>query len=111
MHSSASAPVKRITSLFLFLFCFSLVSGQNYPPEIPTASSVAIYKEVDGYELKAWIFNPPKHQAGAKKPAIVFFFGGGWVGGTPTQFVRHCEYLSARGMVAITVDYRVQKRQ
>ncbi len=38
-------------------------------------------------------------------------FGGGWNGGTPAQFVKHCEYLAARGMVAITVDYRVFKRQ
>ena len=44
------------------------------------------------------------------RPAIVFFFGGGWRAGTPGQFARHCEYLASRGMVAITADYRVASR-
>lgn len=103
-------------SKYLIIFCLFLgttnfVTAQNYPPKIPTASKVVTYKTIDNTELKAWIFNPPKHQAIDKKSAIVFFFGGGWNGGTPTQFVKHCEYLAARGMVAITVDYRVFERQ
>ncbi len=105
-----------MTSKYLLVFClfFGITNcaiTQNYSPKIPTASKVAIYKTIDNTKLKAWIFNPPKHQTTDKKPAIVFFFGGGWNGGTPTQFVKHCEYLAARGMVAITVDYRVFKRQ
>ncbi|MFK7982707.1 MAG: alpha/beta hydrolase [Saprospiraceae bacterium] len=101
---------------YLIFICFYLgvtncAISQNYPPEIPTASKVEIYKSIEEVELKAWIFNPPNHQASDKRPAIVFFFGGGWNGGTPAQFIKHCEYLAARGMVAITVDYRVFKRQ
>ncbi|MHC4181471.1 MAG: alpha/beta hydrolase, partial [Planctomycetota bacterium] len=42
--------------------------------------------------------------------AVVFFFGGGFRAGTPAQFLRHCEYFSSRGMVAITADYRVRSR-
>ena len=42
--------------------------------------------------------------------AIVFFFGGGWVGGTPKQFFPHCTYLASRGMVAISAEYRVKDR-
>jgi acetyl esterase/lipase len=41
----------------------------------------------------------------------VFFFGGGWTNGSPTQFQPHCEYLASRGMVAMTADYRVASRQ
>jgi len=40
----------------------------------------------------------------------VFFFGGGFVSGTPKQFEPHCRYLSQRGMVAITAEYRVKNR-
>lgn len=103
--------LKQVIILSLILGTTNLIIAQNHPPEIPTASTVEIYKTVGDTELKAWIFNPPKHQATDKKSAIVFFFGGGWVGGTPAQFVKHCEYLAARGMVAITVDYRVFNRQ
>ena len=78
--------------------------------EITNASSVEVYKTIDDIELKAWIFNPPNHDVENKSPAIVFFFGGGWMRGHPIQFARHAEYLAARGMVAILVDYRVFDR-
>jgi acetyl esterase/lipase len=42
---------------------------------------------------------------------MLFFFGGGWHGGSPTQFVKYCELLSERGMVGIVADYRVKSRQ
>jgi acetyl esterase/lipase len=38
----------------------------------------------------------------------VFFFGGGWKGGTITHFYPQAEHLSKRGMVAIAVEYRTK---
>ena len=67
------------------------------------------YKKVGDTVLHLHVFNPPGHQASDKAPAIVFFFGGGWVGGTPTQFYKQASYLATRGMVAISVEYRTQK--
>jgi acetyl esterase len=67
------------------------------------------YKHASNSTLKLHIFDeggpgdPPR-------PAIVFFFGGGWVNGTPTQFFPHCQYLASRGMVAISAEYRVHSR-
>ena len=70
-----------------------------------------IYKEVDGHTLNLHIFTPPAHaQDKELKPAIIFFFGGGWVGGTPTQFYPQCQHLAKRGMVAISAEYRVKNR-
>lgn len=43
-----------------------------------------------------------------KRPAIVFFFGGGWTGGTTEQFRKQAEYFASRGMVAARADYRVK---
>ncbi|MGB0583163.1 MAG: alpha/beta hydrolase, partial [Limisphaerales bacterium] len=51
------------------------------------------------------------HATTDQRPAIVFFFGGGWSGGTPTQFEQHSRYLASRGMVAMVADYRVKSRQ
>ncbi|MAM45902.1 MAG: peptidase S9 [Planctomycetes bacterium] len=70
-----------------------------------------IYKEASGSKLRLYIFNPPGHKSSHKRPAIVFFFGGGWNGGTPKQFEPHARYLASRGMVAIVADYRVKSRQ
>jgi len=69
------------------------------------------YKEASGSKLLLHLFYPEGHQAGDKRPAIVFFFGGGWNGGTPKQFEPHARYLASRGMVAIVADYRVKSRQ
>jgi acetyl esterase/lipase len=60
--------------------------------------------------LTLHVFNPPGHTADSRRPAIVFFYGGGWNGGTPGQFYPHCAYLASRGMVGISAEYRVNKR-
>ena len=56
------------------------------------------------------MFEPAGHEPTDKRPAALFFFGGGWSGGTPAQFVPHCKYLASRGMVGIVADYRVSSR-
>jgi acetyl esterase len=68
------------------------------------------YKQVGDTKLFLHVFSPKDKVDGRKRPAIVFFFGGGWVGGTPKQFEPHCRYLASRGMVAITAEYRVRSR-
>src|SRR3954469_3053334 len=85
--------------------------GFAYPPTMEGAT-VETYKEINGTALKLWIFQPQEKAApGVKRPAIVFFFGGGWTSGSPSQFERQCRHLASRGMVAITADYRVASRQ
>ena len=82
----------------------------TYPPSLPDAT-VETYKEVDHIALNVWIFPPGgKITPGAKRPAIVFFFGGGWSNGSPSQFERQSRYLAERGMVAMVADYRVATR-
>ena len=81
---------------------------QQHPPKIDGAK-VEVYKTVNDIKLNAWIFQPTADSKTAK-PAVVFFFGGGWRAGSPTQFVPHCEHLAAKGIVGIVVDYRVSSR-
>ena len=85
------------------------VTSWTYPPEMP-GSRIEIYKRVGDVSLNAYIFEPKDHVATDRRPAIVFFFGGGWRSGTPGQFLPHCRHLAERGMVAISVDYRVKNR-
>lgn len=83
-------------------------TGKN---DLPGATA-EIYKNASGDDLYLYIFNPEGHDAAkGKLPAIVFFFGGGWNSGSPTQFEQHARYLAKRGMVAICADYRVKSRQ
>lgn len=81
-----------------------------YPPRLEGAR-VEVYKEVGPAQLRIYIYEPAGHKATDRTPAVVFFFGGGWQNGSPGQFEQHCRYLAARGMVAMTADYRVGSRQ
>jgi acetyl esterase/lipase len=78
-----------------------------YPPTFPDAR-VETYRKVDKTELKLWIFG--KSDPNAPRPAIVFFFGGGWSQGSPDQFEKQARHFAERGMIAITADYRVKSR-
>jgi len=78
--------------------------------DLPGSKS-EVYKKIGDTKLKIYIYEPKSHKANEKRPAIVFFFGGGWRGGTPKQFQEHCRYLASMGMVAMTADYRVSSRQ
>ena len=69
-----------------------------------------VYKSVDGTDLRLYIFEPEDHTSSDRAPAIVFFFGGAWRAGSPSQFREHSKYLASRGMVAIVADYRVESR-
>lgn len=69
-----------------------------------------VYQKIDDVELKMFIFTPKDHVATDRRAAAVFFFGGGWRSGSPSQFAEHCRYLASRGMVAMTADYRVSSR-
>ena len=93
----------------VFLNPLALHGAQQYPPLIDGAEEY-VYKTVDGFDLKIWVFKP-EESTEMKIPAMLFFFGGGWNGGSPTQFVRQSQYLAERGMVGIVADYRVKSRQ
>ncbi len=49
-------------------------------------AKVESFKSIGDIELKMFIFNPKDHKESDQKPAIVFFFGGGWKNGSPKQF-------------------------
>ncbi len=81
----------------------------GYPPDMPGART-EVYKTVDGVKLNLYIYEPGDLAPADRRPAIVFFFGGGWTGGSPQQFVPQCEYFALRGIVAMAADYRVAGR-
>ena len=74
---------------------------------MPVPCAQLVYKTVGTATLKIHVFQPDGHQATDRRPGIVHFFGGGWNGGSPGQFYRHCQYLASRGMLAMAAEYRV----
>jgi len=73
-------------------------------------ADVHVFKAIGDVKLRLFAFKPRGHKQTDKRPAIVFFFGGGWTNGSPGQFAPHCQYLATRGMVAITAEYRIRSK-
>ena len=69
-----------------------------------------LYKTVDDTELKLHVYTPDGHRTSDKRPAVIFFFGGGWNNGSPGQHYSQCAHLATRGMVAMSAEYRVKSR-
>ncbi|MBN1124569.1 MAG: alpha/beta hydrolase fold domain-containing protein [Sedimentisphaerales bacterium] len=77
---------------------------ENQPDQI------LIYKTIGNVKLQLYLFKPANHTSTDKRPCIIFFFGGGWVNGSPSQFYPHCRYLASRGMVTISAEYRLKNK-
>ena len=73
-------------------------------------ASPQVYKKTAQTDLQIHLTFPDDWKPGDRRPAIVFFFGGGWTFGTVEQFVPQATYLAKRGMVAARADYRVKSR-
>lgn len=65
-----------------------------------------VYRTVGEYELRLHVHRIQRTDA----PAVVFFFGGGWVGGSPKQFEPQATHLATRGVVAIRAEYRTARK-
>ena len=97
------------TILPLFVLLTVQAQGPNYPPEISDAE-IRTFKAIDGHELNLWVLEPDDLTESNPRPAVVFFFGGGFTGGSPGQFQRQARILASRGVVGILADYRVSTR-
>lgn len=80
------------------------------PPARSFSPRRVTYKTVGDTALQLHVFEPPadrRPDSARGRPAIVFFFGGGWVQGTPIQFYPECAHFADRGYIAFSADYRL----
>ena len=97
--------MKRTTYLItLFAVIFTLVAKATIKPD-----RIEVYKQTNQGNLSLHIFEPPHGLKQKSAPAIVFFFGGGWSGGTPKQFYQQAVEFSSKGFMAFSAEYRVSK--
>ena len=101
--------MKRV-AIVLVVVLAVLLSGTVIIAQETTKSRAVTYKTVGDKELQIHLHFPPNWKPRDRRPAIIFFFGGGWTGGTPGQFEFQADYLAGRGMVAARADYRVKSR-
>jgi len=98
----------------VLLAASTLLPGILHAKEEPKANGTVsgepiVYKTIDGTELRLYVLKPADWKKSDTRPAIVFCHGGGWTGGTPSQFEEQAKYLAGRGMVCVHVQYRLLK--
>jgi len=69
-----------------------------------------LYRKAPEGELFLHLYFPANRKPDDARPAIVFFFGGGWKTGSYQQFVPQSEYFASRGLVAASADYRIKSK-
>lgn len=90
----------------------AMVTGQLFADETTpfTPDAAVAYKQTEKGALQLHFFLPEGHAKhdGKRRAAIVFFFGGGWNGGSPAQFYPFARHLADKGMVAVSAQYRTK---
>jgi len=102
--------MKLIRSVVAALISLSLVGplfGQEKPRE---NLKTFTYKKTKQTDLAIHVHFPPDWTKADKRPAVVFFFGGGFRTGTVNAFTPQAIYFAERGMVTARADYRVKDR-
>ena len=92
--------------IFQLLFVLSLAA----PAIGQTDSRTFVYQKTEQANLEMLVDFPKDWKESDKRPAIVFFFGGGWENGTIKAFERQSRYFAGRGLVSAKADYRVKSR-
>lgn len=67
-----------------------------------------VFKTTPQGDLKLNVFRPQDWKSADRRPAILFWFGGGFTKGTITAFSRQSTYFATRGLVCICAEYRVK---
>jgi len=104
-------------NLFIFIFLclfltvhsaygFFRLSDQTEPTDKVTHIQ-EVYNTIDSFNLKIDIFYTNESFKKENNTAIVFFHGGGWAYGTPSEFFTTCERYASMGIVTFSVDYRL----
>ncbi len=68
------------------------------------------YRDDPASPMVLYVVAPAGGMASDRRPALVFFFGGGWTRGTPEDAMVWARAAAARGWVGIVPDYRTMDR-
>jgi acetyl esterase/lipase len=106
-HLQPSSP---LTSVLCLLSLGLSLPVAPAAPAVPAGITPHIYKKAGGRELRAYVVNPPGWKTTDKRPAFVFFHGGGFIKGNPLPFTgEQGACLASRGMVVVAIEYRLLK--
>jgi acetyl esterase/lipase len=87
----------------------AMAATETTPTELPGAETF-IYRDSPSAVLRLFVVKPDDWKANDRRPALMFFFGGGWTTGTPHNSIGWARFAAENGMVGIAPDYRTKGR-
>jgi acetyl esterase/lipase len=82
---------------------------EKTPLTLPGAEAFA-YRTGASETMRLFVVKPKGWTAEDRRPAMMFFFGGGWTKGTPERSVSWAKFAASLGIVGIAPDYRTKGR-
>ncbi len=98
---------QHLCALICYLCC-ACSAAALAAQETPQPVQILPYKAIGDVQLKLHMFHPPAYTPDQKHTALVLFHGGGWQRGQVSHYYPHCDYFAKRGLVTISVEYRLK---
>jgi len=99
--------MKKIILTVCLVFLATLLFAVNV---VAAPDTKWAYKDVEGKQLFMDVFLPDAYEEGNSFPTFVVFHGGSWRTGKAEWHYPDCKYWASRGMIAVSVDYRLKDR-
>ncbi len=105
-------PLVPNVTILLVCILVLLAGGTLMLPAVVTVPRVERHRYGDAANrpLELECFFPTEAHPSDRRPAILFFFGGGFWTWNIQQFASQADYFARRGMVTILVDYRTGEK-
>jgi arylsulfatase len=103
------SPPALVLFFLIALAPLAMPASETYQPRLASADKVEVYKTTPESDLVVNLFEG-RGEGAAKRPAIMFFFGGGWVKGGTAHFKPQAQFFAERGYTVLLPDYRVASR-
>ena len=78
------------------------------PVQIPAGAIERVFKQVNGAELKMYVFKPADLKSSERRPAAIYFAGGGWTNLRVDAGFPLANRVASLGMVGVSATYRVR---
>jgi acetyl esterase len=79
------------------------------PAGYPDAQTF-VYRELSPVPIRLHVFKPKDWTKSDRRPALVYFFGGGWVKGSTDHSAGWGRWAASLGLVGVVPDYRTKDR-
>lgn len=85
-------------------------AAQTTTPASHPGAEAHVYRALEPEPVRLHVHKPAGWAPGDRRPAVVWFFGGGFVRGTTAQSIGRARWAAQQGLVGIAPDYRTRER-